>query len=60
MNRANVVELRRAIQTAQDLTRAGVLFVPMPVLDRDDHVALAQQAADRLLKMEREASEDAE
>lgn len=60
MKRANVVDLRNAARAANDLTRAGVLFVPMPVLDTADHVALAKQAADRLEQMITSGDGDAE
>ncbi|WP_394060599.1 DUF1382 family protein [Alcaligenes sp. WGS1538] len=55
MNRASPIDLRRAMEVAQELTRAGIEFVCMPVLsDQDKAVLLAQQAG-RLGKMLQEA-----
>ena len=51
MNRANPKDLRHAGQVAQHYIKAGILFVPMPVLDRADHEALVAQSTERLEKM---------
>ena len=51
MNRASPADLRRAGQVAQHYIKAGILFVPMPVLDRADHEALVAQSTERLEKM---------
>lgn len=48
MNRASPVDLRKAIELATQLMRAGVLFVPMPALNEDDHAALVTQMEHRL------------
>ncbi len=52
MNKANAADLGFAIRLAQKLTEAGVLFVPIPVLDddRDALMTLANARLDRLLE----------
>ena len=44
MNRASPVDLRKAIQVANVYVNAGILFVPMPVLNKDDHAAKVLEA----------------
>lgn len=48
MNRASPVDLRKAIEVANAYTKAGILFVPMPVLNEADHHDLVQQASQRI------------
>jgi hypothetical protein len=48
VNRASPVELRKALEVANALTKAGIRFVCMPVCDEADHANLAGQAAERL------------
>lgn len=48
MNRASPVQLRRTLEVANALTKAGISFVCMPALDEADHANLAAQSADRL------------
>lgn len=48
MNRASPADLRKQIEAANLYTKAGILFVPMPVLNSDDYQALIQQADQRL------------
>lgn len=48
MNRASPVDLRKAIEVANAYTNAGILFVPMPVLNEADHHDLVQQASHRI------------
>lgn len=48
MNRASPVDLRKAIEVANAYINAGILFVPMPVLNEADLHILAQQASERL------------
>lgn len=55
MNRASPVDLRKAIEAAQAFIKAGILFVPMPVLDEKDQAALQGQMLARLDKMEEDA-----
>ena len=44
MNRAHPADLRKAIEAANVYVRAGILFVPMPVLNADDHAAKVHEA----------------
>lgn len=60
MNRASPSELRKSLEAAQALVRAGILFVPMPVLSETDHAALASQMHDRLETMAVQAEKDAQ
>jgi hypothetical protein len=48
MNRASPVDLRKAMDVTLVIFKAGVLFVPMPVLDGADHTQLVTQLNDRL------------
>ena len=52
MNRAHPADLRKAIEAANIYVKAGILFVPIPVLNKDDHaekVLEAKLAIERLL-----------
>ena len=52
MNRASPADLRKAIDAANVYVKAGILFVPIPVLNKDDHAAKvleAELAIERLL-----------
>jgi len=51
MNRASPAEIRRALEAASAYSKAGILFVPIPVLDAADHTALIEQAAAKIEKM---------
>ena len=51
MNRANPKDLRNALELANTMAKAGILFVPMPVLHAEDHKALGMQSAERLEKI---------
>lgn len=55
MNRANPKDLRKAMEAAHLYTKAGILFVPVPVMDSADHAALLEQAADRMERLAQEA-----
>lgn len=48
MNRASPIDLRKAADTAGVYVKAGLLFVPMPVLSEADHTDLLRQAHTRL------------
>lgn len=48
MNRPSPVDLRNAIAAANALTKAGILFVAIPVLNDADHASLVIQANARL------------
>jgi len=36
MNKATPIEMRKALQVVDALKKAGVLFVPVPILDSND------------------------
>lgn len=48
MNRANPVDLRKALDVADTLVKAGLLFVCVPVLGEDDRQRLAELTRTRL------------
>lgn len=48
MNRASPVELRKAMAAATAYTKAGILFVAVPVLNEDDHIELIESVDARL------------
>lgn len=55
MDRASPVELRKALQVAQQLAQAGILFVPVPVLDDADKAQMGQLLQNQLARFETEA-----
>ncbi|MEO8644566.1 DUF1382 family protein [Pseudomonas sp.] len=57
MNRASPIDLRKAAEAANTYIKAGVLFVPMPVLSAEDHTELVAQANTRLDQIIRETEE---
>lgn len=57
VNRANPVELRKALELAHAFVLAGIDFVPVPVLTQDDKNELAMDVQARLKQIEKEASE---
>ena len=56
MERANVVDLRRACEVVEAGKKAGILFVPVPVLYPDDGRDLLQKMNKRLSVMLQEAT----
>lgn len=48
MNRASPADLRKTLEAANTLTKAGIMFICMPVLDEQDGLQLVAQAAQRL------------
>ena len=51
MNRASPVDLRKAMEAANTLTKAGILFVCVPVMSESDHSDLVHLARQRLGKL---------
>lgn len=47
MTRANPADLRKALEAANTLAKAGVMFICMPVLNEADGHQLVAQAAQR-------------
>lgn len=61
MNRAKPVDIRKALEAADACVKSGVLFVPIPVLDAEDHAELVKLLMARLEIMEKlclDSSED--
>lgn len=56
MNRASPVDLRLALEMAHRLAKAGVVFVPVPVLSNEDKAILVRDAYMRLDQIEKERS----
>lgn len=48
VEKASPVELRKSMQAAQAMLNAGIAFVPVPALSRDDAVELQQMATQRI------------
>lgn len=57
MKRANAADLRKAKYLVDEFVRAGIDFVPIPVVDQDDKNELAMDLQRRLERIEKEASE---
>lgn len=51
-----VVQIREAMSIAQDMTKAGILFVAVPVLNDADHTKLKLLQASRVMQLDQEAS----
>ena len=56
MNRASPVDLRKAKYLVEEFVRAGIDFVPIPVIDQDDKNELAMDLQRRLEKIEKETN----
>ena len=48
MEKANPVEMRKALEVVQGLKAGGVLFVPIPILDTEDRLSLLNELDRRL------------
>ena len=57
VNRANPVELRKAIELAHAFVTAGIDFVPVPILTQDDKNELAMDVQTRLKQIEKESTQ---
>lgn len=57
ITRASPVELRKALQLANIFVRAGIRFVPMPVLDDAEHDRLAAECMAKLDQIEAAAEQ---
>lgn len=51
MNRASPAQLRKSLEVADALAKAGIRFVCMPVVDEADHANLADQANERIERL---------
>jgi hypothetical protein len=56
MNRASPVDMRKALEIVQALKDAGILFVPIPVLNEAQQVHLNKILHDALMEIERQNS----
>lgn len=56
MNRARPVDLRKAMEVAQAYLKAGLWFVPVPVLNNEDFNALVKQSYSRLTLIEQDGA----
>ena len=55
MERATPAQSRRSLEIATELAKAGIAFVPVPVLDQDDRGKMLQLLSERLEQLEKEA-----
>lgn len=60
MNRANPAKLRTALEVANGLAKAGVLFVAIPVADEADHQALLIMSATKMEQIFTESLQEGE
>lgn len=57
MKRADPADLRKAKYLVEEFVRAGIDFVPIPVIDQDDKNELAMDLQRRLEQIEKEATQ---
>ena len=57
MKRANAVDLRKTKYLVEEFVRAGIDFVPIPVIDQDDKNELAMDLQRRLEQIEKESTQ---
>ncbi len=57
MKRADPADLRKAQYLVEEFVRAGIDFVPIPVIDQDDKNELAMDLQRRLEQIEKEATQ---
>ena len=55
MNRASAVDILNAILVANEFVKAGIDFVPMPVLSDEDKAILVRDFQMRLAQIENES-----
>ena len=48
MNKTSPVEMRKVLVVTEGMKKAGILFVPIPVLDKDDHKKLLSIMSTRM------------
>ncbi|WP_180350215.1 DUF1382 family protein [Ochrobactrum sp. CGA5] len=53
---SKVAQIREAMSIAQEMTKAGILFVAVPVLSDADHTKLKLLQASRVVQIDQEAS----
>ena len=52
MNRANPASMRKVLEMVNELKKAGILFMPIPVLNQDDACELLAKLEFRLEVLE--------
>ncbi|MEA3250179.1 MAG: DUF1382 family protein [Pseudomonadota bacterium] len=55
MNKASPAEARRSLEAANAYVKAGIPFVPMPVLDDTQHKQAVVESVRRLEQLESES-----
>lgn len=55
MNKASPIDMRKALEMVSALRSAGILFVPMPVVDAEEAARRVEEAEARLEQMAQEA-----
>ena len=55
MNRASPADLRKALEVANSLARAGILFVAIPVADSNERDKRIAEGVERLGEMAKQA-----
>lgn len=60
MKRAHPHLVRSSMEAAQGMAKAGVEFVPLPILSADDHCELADQMVGRLQRLAQMAETEAD
>ena len=58
MNRAGPVAMRKALEIVESYKQAGIIFVPVPVLNGADHQRLLKLADSQLEKMLKQCEEE--
>ncbi|QYM72871.1 DUF1382 family protein [Pseudochrobactrum sp. Wa41.01b-1] len=53
-----VAQIRKALAVVEAFKKSHVVFVPVPVLNDEDHAILAEMAAQRLEKLQGEQQHD--
>ena len=57
MKRADPADLRKAKYLVEEFVRAGIDFVPIPVIDQEDKNELAMDLQRRLEQIEKESTQ---
>ena len=58
MEKAKVIDMRKALVIADEYRKARVLFIPMPVLNKEDKDTLCKEAVRRLAVLGQSAELD--
>jgi len=58
MQRANAVQMRKALMAVEVLKKAGILFVPVPIIDEEDFKLAIAEVDKRFEMMIAEAEKE--